>query len=465
MATGKKGVSKKTPRRPKKKTPTKETVVPETVVPEKMVPEKTPFSKLDFWLNGDLPANYVSRPTAPHKITMSVYHGGELTFDPTMPYPSGLCEVWHPYDVDLISSIELGKIVKYLGYARFKCLWYRHVQSDGSVSFSPLSNDEEVRQFIEDVKDIAEVDLYVEHIVEEADIVPLIAYKSAEDTPDVLQVDSDSDDEDYSEGWRPNWNGDTVHGLFEVERDKDKYAVNVALRSCACRRWDLTGIPCVHAVACMWYNHHVPENYVDMAYRRHTFLNTYSHIILPNNGPKLWPEVEAAPLNPPYVRRAPGRPKKQRNKANDEPRNPNRLRRISSTVRCRRCGEPGHNKRTCKGKTAADRTIPVGGNQANTQVLQPEQRRTQGTGTRTRGQRRNAQSEPGESSAQGAANYQPAPTPPANFQSQQTAAPSSQPQHIATAYSQPAPTATTSQPNAPRRRGRKRNAEAISGTQ
>ncbi|XP_057440815.1 uncharacterized protein LOC130732839 [Lotus japonicus] len=300
---------------------------------------------------------------------------------------------------------------------------------------------------------------------------------------------------DYSEGWRPNWNGDTVHGLFEVERDKDKYAVDVALRSCACRRWDLTGIPCVHAVACMWYNHHVPENYVDMAYRRHTFLNTYSHIILPNNGPKLWPEVEAAPLNPPYVRRAPGRPKKQRNKANDEPRNPNRLRRISSTVRCRRCGEPGHNKRTCKGKTAADRTIPVGGNQANTQVLQPEQRRTQGTGTRTRGQRRNAQSEPGESSAQGAANNQPAPTTaassqhaptapansqpehttapssqpaptaPANFQSQQTAAPSSQPQHIATAYSQPAPTATTSQPNVPRRRGRKRNAEAISGTQ
>ncbi|XP_057415441.1 uncharacterized protein LOC130710255 [Lotus japonicus] len=170
---------------------------------------------------------------------------------------------------------------------------------------------------------------------------------------------------DHSHSWRPNWNGDIGDGLFEVQRDNDKYAVNLVQRTCACRRWDLTGIPCVHVVACMWYNNHIPENYVDISYKRFTFLNTYSHIILPNNGPKLWPDVEAPPLNPPYVRRAPGRPKKQRNKRNDEPRNPTRMRRISSTVRCRRCGEPGHNKRTCRGKTAVNITIPVGGNQVN----------------------------------------------------------------------------------------------------
>lgn len=67
-------------------------------------------------------------------------------------------------------------------------------------------------------------------------------------------------------------------------------------------------------------------------------------------------------MNPPYVRRAPGRPKKARRKTNDEPKNPNSLRRHHSTVRCKRCGEYGHNKRTCKGKDLADREIPTGGN-------------------------------------------------------------------------------------------------------
>ena len=92
-------------------------------------------------------------------------------------------------------------------------------------------------------------------------------------------------------------------------------------------------------------------------------MQTYSNIILPNNGPKLWPSSDALPVNPSYVRRAPGRPKKQRIKTNDKPTNPNKLRKHHSTVKCKRCGEYGHNIRTCKGKTAADRTIPTGQNQ------------------------------------------------------------------------------------------------------
>lgn len=60
-----------------------------------------------------------------------------------------------------------------------------------------------------------------------------------------------------------------------------------------------------------------------------------------------------------------GRSKKARRKNNDEKKNPNSLRRYNKAVQCKRCGEYGHNKRTCKGKDAADREIPVGGNQVN----------------------------------------------------------------------------------------------------
>ncbi|CAL5183683.1 unnamed protein product [Lathyrus oleraceus] len=67
-------------------------------------------------------------------------------------------------------------------------------------------------------------------------------------------------------------------------------------------------------------------------------------------------------MAPPVMRRAIGRPKKPRNKMNDEPRNPHILPRRFSTVICVKYGDMRHNKRSCKGKRAADRAIPKGGN-------------------------------------------------------------------------------------------------------
>lgn len=62
------------------------------------------------------------------------------------------------------------------------------------------------------------------------------------------------------------------------------------------------------------------------------------------------------------MRREIGRPKKIRNKVNDEPRNPHVLPRKMPSVTCHKCGVMGHNMRTCKGKRAANRAIPKGGN-------------------------------------------------------------------------------------------------------
>jgi hypothetical protein len=74
------------------------------------------------------------------------------------------------------------------------------------------------------------------------------------------------------------------------------------------------------------------------------------------------------PIQPPYVRRAQGRPKKARRKANDEA-NPKKMKRVTMTVTCNnRCGGERHNKRSCKGKTAADRLIPKGGNKVSFSV-------------------------------------------------------------------------------------------------
>ncbi|CAK8532062.1 unnamed protein product [Lathyrus sativus] len=128
-------------------------------------------------------------------------------------------------------------------------------------------------------------------------------------------------------------------------------------------QWDLTGTPCSHAISCIWQNKKKPEDYVSEYYRKSHFNNSYSHIIYPTNGPQLWPLLEGqVPIKPPVLRRAIGRPKKLRNKVSDEPRNPHVLPRKLTTVSCHKCGAMGHNKRSCKGKMAAERVIPKGGN-------------------------------------------------------------------------------------------------------
>ncbi|WJX84467.1 hypothetical protein P8452_67043 [Trifolium repens] len=48
------------------------------------------------------------------------------------------------------------------------------------------------------------------------------------------------------------------------------------------------------------------------------------------------------------------------------------MKKAPGTVTCDRCKGVGHNKRSCKGKTAADRLIPKGGNKSNASVKHPE---------------------------------------------------------------------------------------------
>ncbi|XP_073225566.1 uncharacterized protein [Cicer arietinum] len=163
-------------------------------------------------------------------------------------------------------------------------------------------------------------------------------------------------------GWFPTWHGDDDFNLFSVTNSVHTYTVNLHTKTCACRKWDLTGIPCCHALVCIWHNKADPESsgsvqlmfllvqlwYFALYYSASSILVL---IIMPSNGD---------PINPPIMRRAPGRPKKNRNKSNDESKCSNKLPRQFATVKCKNCGKLGHNMRTCKG-----REIPKGGNNIN----------------------------------------------------------------------------------------------------
>ena len=91
-----------------------------------------------------------------------------------------------------------------------------------------------------------------------------------------------------------------------------KYVVDLARRMCACRRWDLTGIPCKHAIAAINFMRQKPEEFVDACYLTKTYMATYSNTIQPVNGMSLWIPSEEPAIFPPEYNRQPGRPKTKR---------------------------------------------------------------------------------------------------------------------------------------------------------
>lgn len=73
-------------------------------------------------------------------------------------------------------------------------------------------------------------------------------------------------------------------------------------------------------------------------YRKSIVLAIYSHIIMPTNGPQLWPTNVTHPVNPPIMRRSIVRLKKNFNKVSDELRTRNTLPRLFKLSSARNVG-------------------------------------------------------------------------------------------------------------------------------
>ncbi|XP_057779416.1 uncharacterized protein LOC130997994 [Salvia miltiorrhiza] len=138
--------------------------------------------------------------------------------------------------------------------------------------------------------------------------------------------------------------------LLNIEFFVYRFVVDINANSCTCRYWDLTGIPCIHAVSALHWMGRDPVEMVHDYYSVSRFLKAYESGLVPIRGESMWPEVEGFKVKPPAVRRMPGRPKKKRiRSANErEGRNPTQLSRGGMIMTCRRCGDAGHNKRNCQ---------------------------------------------------------------------------------------------------------------------
>ncbi|KAJ0623608.1 putative Zinc finger, SWIM-type [Helianthus annuus] len=85
---------------------------------------------------------------------------------------------------------------------------------------------------------------------------------------------------------------------YQVSGSKSQCVVNVDLKTCSCRKWDLTAMPCKHAVAAIWDMSRngigvgIPENWVSKVYWLDTWKEAYKHVIEPITRPDMWTPSE-----------------------------------------------------------------------------------------------------------------------------------------------------------------------------
>ena len=88
--------------------------------------------------------------------------------------------------------------------------------------------------------------------------------------------------------------------------------------TCSCRFWQLSGLPCPHAISCIYVASKAMEDYVAKCNFVEEYNKTYAHCLQPVEGKAFWPVSDTAkPLPPKYVR-MPGRPKKERKRQDGE---------------------------------------------------------------------------------------------------------------------------------------------------
>ncbi|XP_060170850.1 uncharacterized protein LOC132601804 [Lycium barbarum] len=131
----------------------------------------------------------------------------------------------------------------------------------------------------------------------------------------------------------------------------NKRVVDLLNKICNCRKWDLTGIPCKHAIAAIWAKKDEINSYVHDCYKVETYRRVYDFAILPMNGQDMWPKSNNIALLPPKLVRTStkGRKQTKRRKEPDEVgASRTKMKRRQTSLDCSKCHNTGHNRRACK---------------------------------------------------------------------------------------------------------------------
>ncbi|XXG59581.1 hypothetical protein AAC387_Pa04g1641 [Persea americana] len=115
--------------------------------------------------------------------------------------------------------------------------------------------------------------------------------------------------------------------------------VHLDLRSCSCRRWDVLGIPCSHAMAAIQMSGVHPYDYCEHWFSSDVYRSTYNDIVHAIRDIGQWEVQSNMPILPPHARWQAGQPKKNRTRTKV---------RQKWQVTCSNCRQIRHNRKRCR---------------------------------------------------------------------------------------------------------------------
>lgn len=134
---------------------------------------------------------------------------------------------------------------------------------------------------------------------------------------------------------------------FEVNHHDHRFTIHLDKKECSCRYWQLSGLPCPHAISCIYYRTNKLDEYIAPCYYVDDFRSTHVHCLQPVEGMSAWPEDDREALNAPGYIKMPGRPRTKRRREMHEPPKPTKMSKYGTVIRCTSCKQIGHNKSTC----------------------------------------------------------------------------------------------------------------------
>ncbi|XP_059315512.1 uncharacterized protein LOC132066163 [Lycium ferocissimum] len=100
------------------------------------------------------------------------------------------------------------------------------------------------------------------------------------------------------------YNGD--YG-YEISEGEDRHNVDLSQKRCTCRVWQLSGIPCPHAIKAILYDKGEPMDEMHWFYNKEAYSLTYKNKLQPVRGQQFWKITEAQAMEPPDVAKTVGR--------------------------------------------------------------------------------------------------------------------------------------------------------------
>ena len=136
-------------------------------------------------------------------------------------------------------------------------------------------------------------------------------------------------------------------GLWQVASGERTYEINLQKRTCSCRKWDLSGLPCNHAVSAIYRSGKYTEDYVSEFYKKPFLLKAYKPVFYPMPHQHGWTKTNTEDIMPPAFRdHLKGRRREKRRKGKYEVPKPKETSRMA-TITCSNCKLQGHKYTSC----------------------------------------------------------------------------------------------------------------------